>query len=155
MTLDDAAKPETTTLVQRSAVNFVGLAAANAMQFALVLMIGRSLNQNAAGVFFEGFAAVRLLSVLAVLGLDVTAIRYVAVHRARGEHDHARAAVALSVLLAGGASIAIAALVFALAPQLSDLFGAHELQYVLRVMVLSLPAEIGRASCRERVYGPV
>jgi len=140
MTVDDAAKPETTTLVQRSAMNFVGLAAANAMQFALVLMIGRSLNQDAAGIFFEGFAAVRLLSVLAVLGLDVTAIRYVAVHRARGEHDRARAAVALSVLLAGGASIAIAALVFALAPQLSDLFGAHDLQFVLRVMVLSLPA---------------
>ena len=94
MTVDDAAKPETTTLVQRSAMNFVGLAAANAMQFALVLMIGRSLNQDAAGIFFEGFAAVRLLSVLAVLGLDVTAIRYVAVHRARGEHDRARAAVA-------------------------------------------------------------
>jgi O-antigen/teichoic acid export membrane protein len=75
-----------------------------------------------------------------VLGLDVTAIRYVAVHRARGEHERARAAVALSVLLAGSASIAIAALVFALAPQLADLFGAHELQYVLRVMVLSLPA---------------
>ena len=90
MTVDDAAKPETTTLVQRSAMNFVGLAAANAMQFALVLMIGRSLNQDAAGIFFEGFAAVRLLSVLAVLGLDVTAIRYVAVHRARGEHDRAR-----------------------------------------------------------------
>src|SRR6476660_5795953 len=140
MTVDDAAKPETTTLVQRSATNFVGLAAANAMQFALVLMIGRSLNQDAAGIFFEGFAAVRLLSVLAVLGLDVTAIRYVAVHRARGEHDRARAAVALSVLLAGGASVAIAALVFALAPQLSELFGAHDLQYVLRVMVLSLPA---------------
>src|SRR6478609_9655102 len=116
MTVDDAAKPETTTLVQRSAMNFVGLAAANAMQFALVLMIGRSLNQDAAGIFFEGFAAVRLLSVLAVLGLDVTAIRYVAVHRARGEHDRARAAVALSVLLAGGASIALAALGFALAP---------------------------------------
>src|SRR6476469_6790713 len=105
MTVDDAAKPETTTLVQRSAMNFVGLAAANAMQFALVLMIGRSLNQDAAGIFFEGFAAVRLLSVLA-----------------------------------GGASVAIAALVFALAPQLSELFGAHDLQYVLRVMVLSLPA---------------
>ena len=35
---------------------------------------------------------------------------------------------------------AIAALVFVLAPQLSNLFGAHQLQYVLRVMVLSLPA---------------
>ena len=44
------------------------------------------------------------------------------------------------MLLAGGASTAIAALVFVLAPQLSNLFGAHQLQYVLRVMVLSLPA---------------
>jgi O-antigen/teichoic acid export membrane protein len=138
----DAAKPETTALVQRSAVNFLGLAAANALQFALVLMIGRWLDQRAAGVFFEGFAAVRLLSVLAVLGLDVTAVRYVAVHRARGEHEHARAAVALSALLAGGASVAITALVFGLAPQLSTVFGAHDLRFVLRVMILSLPAVV-------------
>jgi O-antigen/teichoic acid export membrane protein len=142
MTADDAAKPETTALVQRSAFNFVGLAAANALQFALVLMLGRWLDQRAAGVFFEGFAAVRLLSVLAVLGLDVTAVRYVAVHRARGEHDHARAAVALSALLAGAAAAIIAAVVFALAPQLSGLFGAHDLRFVLRVMVLSLPAVV-------------
>ena len=136
----DAAKPETTALVQRSAFNFVGLAAANALQFALVLMIGRWLDQRAAGIFFEAFAAVRLLSVLAVLGLDVTAVRYVAVHRARGELDHARGAVALSALLAGGASVVITAIVFGLAPQLSTLFGAAELSFVLRVMVLSLPA---------------
>jgi O-antigen/teichoic acid export membrane protein len=136
----DGAKPETSALVQRSAMNFVGLAVANALQFVLVLMIGRSLDQHAAGVFFEGFAAVRLLSVLAVLGLDVTAVRYVSTHRARGEHEHARGAVMLSVLLAGAASIAITIVVFLLAPQLSDLFGAHDLQYVLRVMVLALPA---------------
>jgi O-antigen/teichoic acid export membrane protein len=142
MTADDAAKPETTALVQRSAFNFVGLAAANALQFALVLMLGRWLDQRAAGVFFEGFAAVRLLSVLAVLGLDVTAVRYVAVHRARGEDEHARAAVALSALLAGTAAAIIAAVVFGLAPQLSGLFGAHDLRFVLRVMVLSLPAVV-------------
>jgi O-antigen/teichoic acid export membrane protein len=138
----DAAKPETTALVQRSAFNFVGLAAANALQFALVLMIGRWLDQRAAGIFFESFAAVRLLSVLAVLGLDVTAVRYVAVHRARGEFGHARGAVALSALLAGGASVVIAAVVFGLAPQVATLFGAHDLTFVLRVMVLSLPAVV-------------
>jgi O-antigen/teichoic acid export membrane protein len=138
----EAATQETAALARRSAVNFVGLAAANALQFGLVLLIATWLTPADAGVFFEGFAAVRLLSVLAVLGLDITAIRYVAVHRARGELDQARAAVILSLLLAGAVSVAITAVVFVFAPQLSDSFGEAHLETVLRIMALSLPAVV-------------
>jgi len=133
---------ETTALARRSAVNFVGLAAANALQFGLVLLIATWLTPAHAGVFFEGFAAVRLLSVLAVLGLDITAIRYVAVHRARGELDQARA---LARQVDGGAvlaSTAIAAVVFVFAPQFSEAFGEPSLETVLRIMALSLPAVV-------------
>jgi O-antigen/teichoic acid export membrane protein len=133
---------ETTALARRSAVNFVGLAAANALQFGLVLLIATWLTPADAGVFFEGFAAVRLLSVVAVLGLDITAIRYVAVHRARGELDQARAAVILSVLLAGALSALITVVVFVFSPQLSKAFGDPDLDTVLRLMVLSLPAVV-------------
>jgi O-antigen/teichoic acid export membrane protein len=136
------ATQETAKLARRSAVNFVGLAAANALQFGLVLLIATWLTPADAGVFFEGFAAVRLLSVLAVLGLDITAIRYVAVHRARGEMDQARAAVVVSLLLAGVLSIAITAVVFILAPQVSDSFGEAHLETVLKIMALSLPAVV-------------
>ena len=73
-------------LARRSAFNFVGLGAANAFQFGMVWVLARRLGQHDAGVFFEGFAAIRLLSVVASLGLDVTAVRYVAVHRAQGDH---------------------------------------------------------------------
>jgi O-antigen/teichoic acid export membrane protein len=133
---------ETAALARRSAVNFVGLTAANALQFGLVLLIATWLTPGDAGVFFEGFAAVRLLSVLAVLGLDITAIRYVAVHRARGELHLARSAVALSIVLAGLVSAVITLVVVVFAPQLSTQFGEARLETVLRLMVLSLPAVV-------------
>src|SRR5712691_9278547 len=90
--MDDAERAETgpreageeRRLARRSAFNFVGLASANALQFGMVWVLARKLGPHDAGVFFEGFAAVRLLSVVAALGLDVTAVRYVATHRAHG-----------------------------------------------------------------------
>src|SRR5256885_12135725 len=106
-------------LARRSAFNFIGLAAANALQFGMVWVLARKLGPHDAGVFFEGFAAIRLLSVLAALGLDVTAVRYVAVHRAHGDAGAAGAAIRLSLALAGALSIAAAALTFALAPHLA------------------------------------
>ena len=104
-------------LARRSAFNFVGLGAANLFQFGMVVVLARRLGQHDAGVFFEGFAAIRLLSVVASLGLDVTAVRYVAMHRAQGDHGGAGAAIRLSLSLAHGLSVAAAAITFALAPR--------------------------------------
>src|SRR5690242_14302475 len=92
-------------LARRSAFNFLGLGAANAFQFGMVWVLARKLGPHDAGVFFEGFAAMRLLSVVAALGLDVTAVRYVAVHRAQDDHGGAGAAIRLSLALCTGLSL--------------------------------------------------
>jgi O-antigen/teichoic acid export membrane protein len=126
-------------LARRSAFNFVGLAAANAFQFGMVWVLARRLGQHDAGVFFEGFAAIRLLSVVASLGLDVTAVRYVAVHRAQGDHGGAGAAIRLSLALCTGLSLLATAITFAVAPALARAFGSSDLTPVLRIMVLALP----------------
>ena len=131
-------------LARRSAFNFVGLAAANAFQFGMVWVLARKLGPHDAGVFFEGFAAIRLLSVVASLGLDVTAVRYVAVHRAQGDHGGAGAAIRLSLLLATALSLLAAAITFAVAPWLSQAFGSSDLTPVLRIMVLALPFVVGQ-----------
>src|SRR5262249_42457611 len=126
-------------LARRSAFNFGGLATANALQFGMVWVLARKLGQHDAGVFFEGFAAIRLLSVVASLGLDVTAVRYVAVHRAQGDHGGAGAAIRLSLALCTGLSLLATAITVALAPALARAFGSSDLTQVLRIMVLALP----------------
>ncbi|MDX6521690.1 MAG: hypothetical protein QOJ31_1025 [Gaiellales bacterium] len=148
--MDDAERAQTSPggsgeegrLARRSAFNFVGLAAANALQFGMVWVLARRLGQHDAGVFFEGFAAIRLLSVLAALGLDVTAVRYVATHRAHGDAGGAGAAIRLSLLLSGGLSGLAAVATFALASPIASAFGAGELAPVLRIMSAALPAVV-------------
>src|SRR4051812_47279934 len=129
-------------LARRSAFNFVGLGAANLFQFGMVVVLARKLGPHDAGVFFEGFAAIRLLSVVAALGLDVTAVRYVATHRAHGDAGGAGAAIRLSLLLSGGLSLAAAAITFALASPLAGAFGTADLGPVLRIMSGALPAVV-------------
>jgi O-antigen/teichoic acid export membrane protein len=132
--------PERSALARRSFLNFLGLGAANGLQFVLVVLLARGLGQHDAGLFFESFALIRLLAVVAAFGLDVTAIQRVSVVRTRGEATgHV---VRLAVLIAGSMSLAAALAVFALAPRIAAAFGSQELETVLRVMVVSLPAVV-------------
>ena len=55
--------PERGALARRSALNFSGLAAANALQFILVLMLAHGLGQHDAGIFFESFAVAAIFSI--------------------------------------------------------------------------------------------
>src|SRR5437867_4318232 len=110
--------PERGGLARRAARNFAGLAAGNALQCILVLMLAHGLGQHDAGIFFESFAAVRLLAVLAAFGLDVTAIRQVSVAHARDEATgHV---IRLAVMIAGSVSLAATVVVFAAAPLAAD-----------------------------------
>jgi O-antigen/teichoic acid export membrane protein len=133
---------ETARLARRSVFNFVGLAAAQALQLALLLALSRGLGRGDAGLFFEGFAFVRLLAVVAALGLDVTVIRYVAVHHTQNHHAKARAAVRFALVLATAISLVATVAVLLLAPFIASAFGSSRLEFVLRVMVLSLPANV-------------
>ena len=135
--------PERGALARRSMLNFVGLAVANGLQFVLVLILAYSLGQHDAGVFFEAFAAVRLLSVLAAFGLDVSVIRHVAAARARGSATGPE--LRLSLLISVGVALAATVATFAIAPAASRAFGSPDLVVVLRVMVASLPAIVAQA----------
>jgi O-antigen/teichoic acid export membrane protein len=137
-----APSTEASRLARRSAFNFVGLAGAQGLQLALLLALARGLGQNDAGLFFEGFAFVRLLAVVAALGLDVTVIRYVAVYHTQNQPAKARATVRFALLLATAVSLAATIAVFVLAPYIASAFGSSRLEFVLRVMVLSLPANV-------------
>jgi O-antigen/teichoic acid export membrane protein len=136
-----ARRPQTDRgrLARGSAANFGGFMVSSVFQFVLVLSLARGLTQHSAGVFLEGFAAVKLLTVGGTLGLDVTAVRYVALHQARSEHELARGAVRLAVGVAAVASLLLTLATFALAGPLSVEFGAPALANVLRIMSIGLP----------------
>jgi O-antigen/teichoic acid export membrane protein len=135
----ESASGEEGLLARRSALAFVGLVGHNALLLLLLITLSRGLGQREAGIFFEGYAALRLLAVLAGLGLDVTMIRYVAHYRARHEDAHIASSLRMALVVAAVVSSVVGVLVAALAHQAADVFGSESLTFVLRVMALSLP----------------
>ena len=130
---------ELRALARGSAVNFAGVVAANGAQFGLLLVLSRMAGQTTAGVFFEGLAAVRLMTVVALFGMDSVAVRWVAIHDARGNRP--RSAGTLRFALGVGLTLSVVALAasYLAAPELARVFGAPEFAAFFRVMSLSIP----------------
>jgi O-antigen/teichoic acid export membrane protein len=119
--------------------NFAGLGISSFTQFCLVLVLAHWLPQRSAGVFFEGFAAIKLLAAVATLGLDVTAVRYVAMFRATGDLGSAASSTRYSVRVAAIASTAIAVITILGAQVVAGWFDAPGLARVLQIMAVALP----------------
>ena len=126
-------------LRRRSALNFAGLAGATALQFLLVLVIARLLDRRDVGVFVEAFAIVRLATIVFSVGLDVTAIRYVAHHGALRDDDASRSLARFCVVAAAVASTAGGLAVLAAAPLLARALHAPELARALVLMAPAIP----------------
>ncbi|MGH3428202.1 MAG: oligosaccharide flippase family protein, partial [Mycobacteriales bacterium] len=105
----------------------------------MLLVLARGLDQSAAGVFFEGFAAFKLVSVGATVGLDVTAVRYVALHLARGETSLVRATVRGAAIVSGAVSVVVATTMMLSAGLLAHALGTPELAPVVRIMAVGVP----------------
>jgi O-antigen/teichoic acid export membrane protein len=97
-------RPRGSGLFTGSAINFVGLAVGSAAQFGVVVVLTQSLSQRQAGIFLIAFAAFRIAVGLFGLGVNVTAVRYVALSRGRGDAQSAACAArtVLGLALAGG-----------------------------------------------------
>jgi O-antigen/teichoic acid export membrane protein len=132
-------RAEKRTLTRRSAFNFAGLGVSSLTQFLLVVVLAHALPQRGAGVFFEGFAAVRLLAAVATLGLDVSAVRYVAMYHAKNDPTAAAAATRYSARVAALTSVALTAGTILVAPAAARAFEAPGLTDVLQIMAASLP----------------
>ena len=122
-----------------SAINFAGLLIGTASQFALVLALTQLLSKRNAGVFLIGFAIFRLAVILFGLGTNMTAVRYVALGRGRGDSDFAdrasRSTIALS--LVGGSIGAVT--ITSLSSLLADAFHAPQLKTVIVVLAVGIP----------------
>jgi O-antigen/teichoic acid export membrane protein len=108
--------------------NVVGLAAGVLATFATQVIMTRALGSSLFGVVTLTTTFAFIASTATRFGMDVANVRLVAILMGRGEAGRVRPLVRKSVVIAGIVSIAVAAVVFVLAPWLSSTFVEPGLQ---------------------------
>jgi O-antigen/teichoic acid export membrane protein len=128
-------------MARGAAANVGGALTATALSFALSLLITHEIHAGAFGLYSIALVTVLLAQVPATLGLDVGAVRFVALRASEGDEEGARASLQASLAVVACVSTALALVLFWEAPRLTDSFfhkpAASEL---VRLVALSLPA---------------
>jgi O-antigen/teichoic acid export membrane protein len=126
-------------------LNFVGAFANGLLQFALVVVVTRSLAKSASGAFFEALALFMILSNTAELGADTGLTRMIPTHRVRGRIADVRRSLAVGLVPAFVGGALLAAISFAFAAQLAAVFTNHRhadadaVATYIRVLAVFLP----------------
>jgi O-antigen/teichoic acid export membrane protein len=136
-----ALAPDVGTMARGAAVNVGGALATTCLSFALTLLITHEIRAGAFGLYSIALATVLLAQVPATLGLDVGAVRFVALRASDGDESGAAADLHAALALAAAASVAIAMALYASAPWLAGTF-FHKPQAasLIRVAALAVPA---------------
>lgn len=107
----------------------------------LTVVLARVLGREAAGVYFQAFAFVSLLSLLSLAGFRGALTRFVALHLTNDDVPRMAGAVRLALCITVPASVALAGGLFAAAPWLArSAFSEPRLEVALRVVAVALPA---------------
>ncbi len=133
--------PDARTMARGAAVNVGGALLTTVLSFALSLLITHEIRATPFGLYSIALVTVLLGQVPATLGLDVGAVRFVALRASQGDVEGARAslhaALGIVVLVSG----ALAALLYWQAPWLSEsFFHKPAATDLVRLAALALPA---------------
>lgn len=110
-----------TAVARGGALNFVGVVWSAAFGFAFVVVVTRGFTSTQVGLFFEALALFNLALSVAVWGADIGLVRTIPRFRVLGRDQHIRAVVGIASSLVFWFSLAIAAAMYLLAPQLAAL----------------------------------
>jgi O-antigen/teichoic acid export membrane protein len=128
-------------MARGAAVNVGGALMTTVLSFALSLLITHRIDAGSFGLYSIALVTVLLAQVPATLGLDVGAVRFVALRASAGDEKGARASLQAALVVVALVSGALTAVLYWQAPWLTDSFfhkpGATGL---VRVVALSLPA---------------
>jgi len=133
--------PDARTMARGAAVNVGGALTTTALSFALSLLITHNIRAHAFGLYAIALATVLLAQVPATLGLDVGAVRFVALRASAGDEEGARGSLQAALTVVALVSAALTLLIYWQAPWLAGTFfrkpgGTH----LIRLVALSLPA---------------
>jgi len=133
--------PDARTMARGAAVNVFGALLTTVLSFALSLLITHEIRATSFGLYSIALVTVLLGQVPATLGLDVGAVRFVALRASQGDVDGARASLQAALGIVVLVSGALAALLYWQAPWLSEsFFHKPAATDLVRLAALALPA---------------
>jgi O-antigen/teichoic acid export membrane protein len=122
-------------------LNLLGAGFNQALRFVITLLLARLIGQGGVGRYFQAFAFLSLLGLLALSGFRGALTRFVAVHRADGDDAALRGTLRLGLLIPTAGAAVLGLGLFAAAGWI----GRHALDdpgmvFPLRIVSIALPA---------------
>jgi O-antigen/teichoic acid export membrane protein len=129
------------TMARGAAANVGGALTTTALSFALSLLITHQIRAGLFGLYSIALVTVLLAQVPATLGLDVGAVRFVALRASAGDETGARASLQAALTVVAGVSGLLTTLLYWQASWLTEeFFHKPEATNLVRIVALSLPA---------------
>jgi O-antigen/teichoic acid export membrane protein len=129
------------TMARGAAANVGGALTTTVLSFALSLLITHQIRASVFGLYSIALVTVLLAQVPATLGLDVGAVRFVALRASAGDDKGARASLQAALTVVLGTSGLLTLLLYWQAPWLTEeFFHKPEATNLVRIVALSLPA---------------
>lgn len=134
-----ALDPRMREVAGKAALSFALRLTGAAAQFGFTVLVARLFGPAGLGAYALALSVAVIASTLARWGLDQAALKYVAIHAARGEKAAAGRLVRQAGVLVGGGSLAVTVLLWLAAPVLCrEIFHDPELSWLMRLMALSI-----------------
>ncbi len=129
------------TMARGAATNVGGALLGTFLSFSLTVLITHAVSPARFGLYAIALATVMLAQPAAVLGLDVGAVRFVALHAADGDEPGARGSFQVAFGIVALVSTLLAAVLFWQAPWLAvHAFHKPQAAALIRLVSLALPA---------------
>jgi O-antigen/teichoic acid export membrane protein len=137
---DDEHRSEVLGMARQGGLNSAGAIFNQALRFAITFLLARLLGPAGAGLYYQSFAFLAFLGLVASGGFTLTLTRYVAVHRADDDDGALRGTVRLGLLTPALGATAIGIVLYVFAPWLAQsVFDEPRLSTLLRFVAVALP----------------
>jgi O-antigen/teichoic acid export membrane protein len=124
-------------------LNLVGAAFNQFVRFAITYALARVLGRSQSGLYFQAYAILSLLGVLASFGFTQSLTRFVALYRAEENGAALRGVVRLALVVAAGTAALMGAALFAASPYIArEIFHEPSLILLLRFVSVALPSTV-------------
>ena len=132
-------------IARGGSLNLAGAAFNQVLRFGIVLLLARFLGEYQTGLYFQAFAILSLLGILASFGFTrrQSLTRFVALYRADEDGAAVRGVVRLALLTAAGIATLMGAALFAGSSYVAtEIFHDAQLALLLRFVAVALPSTV-------------
>jgi O-antigen/teichoic acid export membrane protein len=136
-------RAEVLGMARGGGVSLAGALFNQGMRFVITLLLARLLGSDDVGLYFQAYAFLTLLDILALSGFKKGLTRYVAVHLAEQDRASLVGTVRLGLGVSCGAAVLLAVVLYAVADIVAvSAFGDPRFVFPLRVVAATLPATV-------------